>query len=61
MNWWKDNAMTLIVTGVVSLLFAFTVDRCSTYQLKRLEIEKEVKINKAEEGVKLKFGITKEQ
>jgi hypothetical protein len=57
---WDDVKWILCLIGI-GLLCAYGIDKCSDVQIKRLETEQVIKTNKAEEGIKLKFGITKEQ
>jgi uncharacterized membrane protein YwzB len=60
-SWLKENAVVLIIAFLVFCLASFWIDRSYEYGLKKLDVDQAVKMNKAEEGVKLKFGITKEQ
>jgi hypothetical protein len=57
---WDEVKIILCVVGA-GLLIAHGINKCSDVQIKRLETEQVVKTNKAEEGIKLKFGITKEK
>ena len=60
-DWFRENGMLLIAIVLATGVVAFGIDRCSEYQKLKLETNREIKMNKAEEGHKFKFGLTKEQ